>query len=102
MQYNNPDKKLIWDDKSESHKDAMNSIRNLKIKDAFEKPDRLTNREKTKTNELYVEKLIRIVHFFNMQQFTWQRVLSKNDKVFIWWNQWVPMLPITPLILVIL
>ena len=62
---------------------VINSIRNLKIKDAFEKPDRLTNREKTKTNELYVEKLIRIVHFFSTQQFTWQRVLSKNDKVFI-------------------
>ena len=62
---------------------VINSIRNLKIKDAFEKPDRLTNREKTKTNELHVEKLIRIVHFFSTQQFTWQRVLSKNDKVFI-------------------
>ena len=62
---------------------VINSIRNLKIKDAFEKTDRLTNREKTKTNELYVEKLIRIVHFFSAQQFTWQRVLSKNDKVFI-------------------
>ena len=62
---------------------VINSIRNLKIKDAFEKSDRLTNREKTKTNELYVEKLIRIVHFFSTQQFTWQRVLSKNDKVFI-------------------
>ena len=62
---------------------VINSIRNLKIKDVFEKPDRLTNREKTKTNELYVEKLIRIVHFFSTQQFTWQRVLSKNDKVFI-------------------
>ena len=62
---------------------VINSIRNLKIKDVFEKPDRLTNREKTKTNELYVEKLIRIVHFFSTQQFTWHSVLSKNDKVFI-------------------
>ena len=68
---------------NQSHKDAINSIMNLKIKDAFEKPDRLTNREKTKTNELYVEKLIRIVHFFSTQEFTWQRILSKNDKVFI-------------------
>ena len=62
---------------------VINSIRNLKIKDVFEKTDRLTNREKTKTNELYVEKLIRIVHFFSTQEFTWQRILSKNDKVFI-------------------
>ena len=50
----NPGKKLIPHDKSESHKDAINSLKNLKIKDAFEKIDRITNREKNKANELYV------------------------------------------------
>ena len=48
---------------NQSHKDAINSLTNLKIKDAFEKIDGPTNREKYKANELYVEKLIRIVHF---------------------------------------
>ena len=41
----------------------MNSLTNLKIKDQFEKIDWPTNREKNKANELYIEKLIRIVHF---------------------------------------
>ena len=56
-------KKLTRHDKSETHKDAMNSLTNLKIKDQFEKIDGPTNREKNKANELYIEKLIRIVHF---------------------------------------
>ena len=47
-------KNLIPHDKSESHKDAINSLKNLKIKDALEKIDRITNREKNKANELYV------------------------------------------------
>ena len=59
----NPDKKLILHDKSESHKDAINSLTNLKIKDPFEKIDGIINREKNKANELYVKKLIKIVHF---------------------------------------
>ena len=59
----NPGKKLTWHDKLENHKDAINSLTNLKIKDAFEKIDRQTNWEKNRANELYVKKLIRIVHF---------------------------------------
>ena len=35
-----------------------------------------TNKAKSKGNELYVKKLIRIV-----QQFTCQRIISENDKV---------------------
>ena len=41
----NPGRKLTHD-KSKCHKDAINNLANLKIKDAFEKIDGPTNREK--------------------------------------------------------
>ena len=44
----NPGKKLTQHDKSESHKDVINSLINLKMKDVFEKIDGPTNREKIK------------------------------------------------------
>ena len=47
----------------ESKRCKIYGLINLKVKDAFEKIDGPTNREKNKANELYVEKLIRIVHF---------------------------------------
>ena len=39
--------------------------------------------EKNKVNELYVKKLVRIVLFFSMQQFTCQRIVSEDDNIFI-------------------
>ena len=47
----------------QSHKDAVNSLMNLKIKDALEKINIPTIKEKSKANKLYVKKLIQIVHF---------------------------------------
>ena len=44
------------------------------------KIDGPTNREKNKANELYVEKLIRIVHFLARQQFTCQKVKIPKRK----------------------
>ena len=46
-----------------NYKNAINSLTNLKIKDALEKIDGPTNREKIKANELYFKILIRIVPF---------------------------------------
>ena len=43
-------KKLTQHDKSEKHKDAINSLTNLKIKDALEKIDTPTKREKSRSN----------------------------------------------------
>ena len=93
----NPGRKLTRHDKSKCHKDAINNLTNLKIKDAFEKStdqqteknrrtnkqrkiDGPTNREKNKANELYVEKLIRIVHVLARQQFTCQKVKIPKRK----------------------
>ena len=47
---------------SDSHGFALKSLTNLKIKEILEKPDE-SNKEKSKANELYIEKLIKIVHF---------------------------------------
>ena len=40
----------------------LKSLTNLKIKGTLEKLDE-SNKEKSKANELYIEKLIKIVHF---------------------------------------
>ena len=58
----NPGKKLTLHDESDSHGFALKSLTNLKIKEALEKLDE-SNKEKSKANELYIEKLIKIVHF---------------------------------------
>ena len=58
----NPGKKLTCHNESDSHSFALKSLTNLKIKEALEKPDE-SNKEKSKANELYIEKLIKIVHF---------------------------------------
>ena len=47
---------------SDSHGFALKSLTNLKIKEILEKPDE-SNKEKSKANELYTEKLIKTVHF---------------------------------------
>ena len=58
----NPGKKLTRHDESDSHGFALKSLTNLKIKEALEKPDE-SNKEKSKANEFYIEKLVKIVHF---------------------------------------
>ena len=58
----NPGKKLTCHDNSDKYGFALKSLTNLKIKDTLEKPDE-PNKEKSKENELYTEKLIKIVHF---------------------------------------
>ena len=58
----NPGKKLIRHNESDSHGFALKSLTNRKIKETLEKPDE-SNKEKSKANELYIEKLIKIIHF---------------------------------------
>ena len=58
----NPGKKLTCHNESHSHSFALKCLTNLKIKETLEKPDE-SNKEKSKANELYIEKLIKIVHF---------------------------------------
>ena len=58
----NPGKKLTCHDKSDNYDFALKSLTNLVIKDTREKPDE-SNKEKSKENELYTKKLIKIVHF---------------------------------------
>ena len=57
----NPGKRLTHDI-SDSHGFAFKSLTNLKIKETLEKPDE-SNKEESKANELYIEKMIKIVHF---------------------------------------
>ena len=59
----NPGKKLTHHDKSDSHGFALKSLTNLKTKETLENPDE-SNKEKSKANEPYIEKLIKIVHTF--------------------------------------
>ena len=59
----NTGKKLKRDDDSESHKEAVVMITNLKIDRALNKPYQQTRDEKRQANELYIEKLLRITHF---------------------------------------
>ena len=61
----NPSKKLTFHDKSGSHKDAINSLTNVEIKDALEKTNAPTIKEKSKATDLY------------------ERIISENDKTFI-------------------
>lgn len=61
----NPSKKLTCHDKSGSHKDAINSLTNVEIKDALEKTNAPTIKEKSKATDLY------------------ERITSENDKTFI-------------------
>ena len=58
----NPGKKLTCHNKSDNYGFALKSLTNLKNKDTLEKPDE-SNKEKSTENELYTEKLIKIVHF---------------------------------------
>ena len=75
-----PGKRLTCHDNSESYKDAINSLMNLKIKDALEETNITTNKEKSKISELCIEKLVKVVC---AQQFTCHSNISKIDKVFI-------------------
>ena len=66
----NPGKKPRRLDKSESHKDNINSLKNLIIEDTLEKTDVLPCKKKkkqtnkqTKASELYLKKLLKIVNF---------------------------------------
>ena len=59
----NPGKKLKRHDDSESHKEEVVTITNLKIDRALNKTDQHTRYEKRQANELYIEKLLRIIHF---------------------------------------
>ena len=58
----NPGQKLTHHDESDSHGFALESLTNLKIKETLEKLDK-SNQEKSKANELYIEKLVKVVHF---------------------------------------
>ena len=59
----NPHKKLKQHDDSGSHKEAVVTITNLKIDWTLNKANQNTRDEKRQANELYIEKLLRIIHF---------------------------------------
>lgn len=59
----NPGKKLKRHGNSQAHKEAAIILTNVKIQDALDKADQKTKDDKSKANELYIEKLIRTVHF---------------------------------------
>ena len=59
----NPGKKLRHHDGSDSHKEAFIAVTNMRIREAFGKADQQTKTEKSQANELYIEKLLRTVHF---------------------------------------
>ena len=61
LYYNFSKNEYLFNDESDSHGFALKSLTNLKIKETLEKPDE-SNKEKSKANELYIEKLIKIVH----------------------------------------
>ena len=65
----------------QSHKDAVNSLMNLKIKDALEKINIPTNKEKSKANKLYIKKLIQIVHFLACNNLPVKELYPKMVKV---------------------
>ena len=62
----------------------LKSLTNLKIKGTLEKLDE-SNKEKSKANELYIEKLIKIVHFFARNNLPVKELYPKMifEKVFI-------------------
>ena len=59
----NSGKKLKLQNDSESHKKAVLTITNLKIDRTLNKADQHARDEKRQTNALYIEKLLRIIHF---------------------------------------
>ena len=78
----NPGKKLTGNNESDSHGFALKSLTNLKIKEILEKPDE-SNKEKSKANELYIEKLIKIVHFLACNNLPVKELYPKMIKFFI-------------------
>ena len=62
----NPCKKLTHHDESDSHGFALKSLTNLKIKEALEKLDE-SNKEKSKANELNIEKLLTFEKLFTFK-----------------------------------
>ena len=75
----NPGKKLTCHDKSDNYDFALKSLTNLVIKDTREKPDE-SNKEKSKENELYTKKLIKIVHFLARNNLAVKELYQKMIK----------------------
>ena len=75
----NPGKKLTCHNKSDNYSFALKSLTNLKNKDTLEKPDE-SNKEKSTENELYTEKLIKIVHFLARNNLPVKELYSKMIK----------------------
>ena len=94
---------------NQGHKDAINSLTNLKIKDAFEIS---TDQQIDKATWLYVEKLIRIMHFLARNNVPVKELYEKmikfsSDEINVpmieqYLKTCPKMLPMTHLILVIL
>ena len=59
---------------------------NLKIKDALEKTNITTNKEKSELINCVWKANKNCMHF-STPQFTCKRNISESDKVFIWWNE---------------
>ena len=59
----NPGKKLKRHGDSKAHKEAEVMLKSVRIEDALQKADQKTKDDKSEANELYIEKLIRTIHF---------------------------------------
>ena len=73
----NPHKKLKQHDNSDSHKEAVVTMTNLKIDWTLNKANQNTRDEKRQANELYIEKLLRIIHFLARNNLVVKRLYPK-------------------------
>ena len=78
----NPGKKFRRHEKSKSHENAISMKTQARIEEGLSRADNATRADKETTNELYISKLIKVVHFLARNNLSCKRTLSEGDKFF--------------------